>query len=149
MSVTLDWTSAAFVRCGKKYKLNSDCGDSGSKKYKRGYYGAYSGVWRSLCLAGAWIVESGGRFCVGVFGRNLASVAVKMFSHLIYFFQTFYKFCTFNVICKDNAAMNCITVQHTQKKSSIPVNFDGSYAIASKVQFCAFHPLTTQTNIQP
>jgi hypothetical protein len=28
-------------------------------------------------------LESGGRFCVGVFGRNLASEAVKMFSHLI------------------------------------------------------------------
>jgi hypothetical protein len=30
-------------------------------------------------------LESGGRFCVGAFGRNLASVAVKMFPHLIYF----------------------------------------------------------------
>jgi hypothetical protein len=29
-------------------------------------------------------LESGGRFCVGAFDRNLASVAVKMFSHLIY-----------------------------------------------------------------
>jgi hypothetical protein len=35
--------------------------------------------------------ESGvrGRFCVGEFGRNLASVAVKMFSHLIYFTKKF------------------------------------------------------------
>jgi hypothetical protein len=55
----------------KKLKLSSHGGDSGSKKFKRGY----GGVWRSL--------ESGGRFCVGAFGRNLASVAVKMFSHLI------------------------------------------------------------------
>jgi hypothetical protein len=23
-----------------------------------------------------------------------------------------YKFCTFNAICKDNAAINCITVRH-------------------------------------
>jgi hypothetical protein len=30
-----------------------------------------------------WILESGGRIYVGAFGRNLASVAVKMFSYLI------------------------------------------------------------------
>jgi hypothetical protein len=59
-------------------------------------------------------LQSGGRFCVGAFGRNLASVAVKMFSHLIYFTKQFYKFCTFNAICKDNAALNCITVQHKE-----------------------------------
>jgi hypothetical protein len=29
--------------------------------------------------------ESGCQFCVGAFGRNLASVAIKMFSYLIYF----------------------------------------------------------------
>jgi hypothetical protein len=38
--------------------------------------------------------------------------AVKTFSHLIYFIETFYKFCTFNASCKDNAAINFITVQH-------------------------------------
>jgi hypothetical protein len=37
-------------------------------------------------------LESGGRFCVGAFGRNLASVAKKMFSYLIYFIKAFYKF---------------------------------------------------------
>jgi hypothetical protein len=46
-------------------------------------------------------LESGGRFCVGAFGRNLAPVAVKMFS-----------LCTLNAISKDNAAINCITVQN-------------------------------------
>jgi hypothetical protein len=30
-------------------------------------------------------LESDGLFCVGAFGRNVASVAVKIFSHLIYF----------------------------------------------------------------
>jgi hypothetical protein len=59
----------------KKVKVNSDGGCSGGKTLKRGYGGAYGGVW--------WSVESGGRFRVGAFGRNLASVAVKMFSHLI------------------------------------------------------------------
>jgi hypothetical protein len=43
----------------EKFKLNSDGGDSGSKKYKRGYGGAYGGIWESV-------------FCVGEFSRNLA-----------------------------------------------------------------------------
>jgi hypothetical protein len=30
-----------------------------------------------------WSVESGSRFCVGAFGRSVASVALKIFSHLI------------------------------------------------------------------
>jgi hypothetical protein len=30
-------------------------------------------------------LESGGRFCVGAFGTNPILVAVKMFSHVIYF----------------------------------------------------------------
>jgi hypothetical protein len=58
-------------------KRRFDDGDSGSKKCKRGCCGAYGG---------GGSLESGGRFCVGAFGSNLASVAVKMFSHLIYFF---------------------------------------------------------------
>jgi hypothetical protein len=68
-------------------------------------------VWRES-------VESGGRFCVGAFGRNLASVVVKSFSGLIYFIKKFYKDFTFNAICKDNAAIKCITVQHTKKVNS-------------------------------
>jgi hypothetical protein len=67
-------------------------------------------------------LESGGRFCVGGFGRNLASVAVKMFSNLIYFTKKFYKFRTFNEIFKDNA-INCIAVQH--KKGSFPSTLTG------------------------
>jgi hypothetical protein len=63
----------------KKLKLSSNGGDCGSKKCERGYGGAYGEVWRSLRLVGIWSLESGGRFCVGAFGRNLASVAVKMF----------------------------------------------------------------------
>jgi hypothetical protein len=38
----------------KKLKLSCDSGDSGSKKCKRGYGGAYGGVWQSLRLAGVW-----------------------------------------------------------------------------------------------
>jgi hypothetical protein len=59
-------------------------------------------------------LQSGGRFCVGAFGRNLAPVAVKTFSHLIYVTKIFYKFCTFDAICKDNAAINCIIDQHNR-----------------------------------
>jgi hypothetical protein len=98
----------------KKIKLSSDGGDSGSKECKRGY----GGIWQSLRLARVWSLKSGSRFCAGVFGRNLAPVAMKMFSHLIHFIKKSYKFCTFNAICKENAAINCITVRH--KKVSFP-----------------------------
>jgi hypothetical protein len=68
-------------------------------------------------------LESSGQFCVGALGGNVASVAVKMFPHLIYS-KKLYTFCTFNAIYKDSATINCITVQH--KKRFIPVNCDGS-----------------------
>jgi hypothetical protein len=49
-----------------------------------------------------------------------------MFPHSIHFIKKCYKFCTFDaIICKDIAAINCITIQH--KKKFIPVNFDGSF----------------------
>jgi hypothetical protein len=54
-------------------------GDSGSYKCKRGYGGAYGGVWRSLRLAEVCSLKFGDRFCVGAFGRNLASFAVRRF----------------------------------------------------------------------
>jgi hypothetical protein len=76
----------------KKLKLSSDSGDSGSKKCKRGYVGTSDGVWQSL--------ETGSQYCVGAFGRNLALVTMKIFSHFIYFIKKFYKFCTFNAICR-------------------------------------------------
>jgi hypothetical protein len=57
------------------------------------------------------VLETGGLFCVGAFGRNLALVAVKMFSHLIYLKKKFYKFCTFKTISKDKAATNLIIPQ--------------------------------------
>jgi hypothetical protein len=54
--------------------------------------------------------ESGVRrtVLVGAFGRNVAPVAVKMFSHLIYITKR--KFWTCNGICEDNAAVNCMLV---------------------------------------
>jgi hypothetical protein len=80
----------------KKIKLSSDGGDSDSKKCKRGYGGAYGWVWRSLRLAGVCSQAVG--LALVLFGRNLASVAVKMFPHLIYFVKKFYKFCNFGAI---------------------------------------------------
>jgi hypothetical protein len=37
-------------------------------------------------------LESSGQFCVGMFKKNLASVGMKMFSHLIYFIKKFLNF---------------------------------------------------------
>jgi hypothetical protein len=48
------------------------------------------------------------------FGRNLASVAVKMFSHSINFIKKFFKCYAFNAICKHNGVINCITVQRKE-----------------------------------
>jgi hypothetical protein len=53
-------------------------------------------------------------FFVGVFGRNLVLVAVKMFSSLISSKNEFYKCGIFNAIRKDSAAINYITLQHEE-----------------------------------
>jgi hypothetical protein len=79
MSVTLHCTSTPFVRCGKMFKISSVGGDSGSKKFKR----AYGRSLTEPTFGGS--LESGSRFCVGAIGRNLASVAVKMFSRFVNF----------------------------------------------------------------
>jgi hypothetical protein len=68
-------------------------------------------------------LESGGRFCARDFVRNLASVAVKIISTFIYFKKKCYAFCAFDAICKDNASINCITVQH--KEGLFPSFFTG------------------------
>jgi hypothetical protein len=65
---------------------------------------------------------SGCRLCVGVLGRNLASVAMKTFTNLIWFKKNFYK-CTSNAICKNNAVINCISVQN--KENSFPSTLTG------------------------
>jgi hypothetical protein len=61
----------------KELKVSSDGGDIGIKKYNRGYDGACGGVWRSLLLVEVWRQAAG--FCVGTFGKNSSSVAMKMF----------------------------------------------------------------------
>jgi hypothetical protein len=52
------------------------------------------------------------------FGGNTISVTVKTFSHVIYFLKESYKFCNFSAICKANAAVNCVTLQHKKVHSS-------------------------------
>jgi hypothetical protein len=45
-------------------------------------------LWWSLAeSAFGGSLESDGRYCVSAFGKNMASVVVKMFSHLIYFIK--------------------------------------------------------------
>jgi hypothetical protein len=55
--------------------------------------------------------------CWCFFFRNLASVAMMLFSHLIYFIKKCYKICSLNTICKNNVAVNCTTVQHKDVNS--------------------------------
>jgi hypothetical protein len=61
-------------------------------------------------------LETGGRFCVGVFGENLDSVAVKLFSHLIYFGKNIYK-CSFNKIFKDHAGRTVLMINQNKVHS--------------------------------
>jgi hypothetical protein len=57
-------------------------------------------------------MESGRQFCFDAFGRNLASVALNMFSHLIYFIKMFYLDIFYlYAIFKGNATVNLITAQ--------------------------------------
>jgi hypothetical protein len=51
-------------------------------------------------VAAAWSGRQAVDFVVGAFGRNLAAVTMKMFSRLIYFIKTFYKFDNFNTISR-------------------------------------------------
>jgi hypothetical protein len=65
-------------------KVSSDGGDFGSKNCKRAV------MVPLVCLH----LVSGCQIYVGAFGKNVASVAIKMFLHLIYFIKKFYKRCT-------------------------------------------------------
>jgi hypothetical protein len=67
--------------------LSFDRDDSGSKKCKRDYGGAWWGLAKS---AFGGILESGGRFCVGAFVRNLMSIVAKVFSCLIHSVTIFF-----------------------------------------------------------
>jgi hypothetical protein len=92
-----------------------------------------------VCISreiGVWSQAVG---LVSSFGRNPASVAVKVFSHLIYIIKSLYKCCTVSVSYKNSVAINCslllCTVQH---KSLFPVNFDGLYARLVSIKYKIF-----------
>jgi hypothetical protein len=69
------------------------------------YGGVCGWVWWSLHLSAVM------RYLfVSPFGT---SVTMNMFSHLMQFIKRF-KCSTFNVICKDNTAKNCFTVEHKE-----------------------------------
>jgi hypothetical protein len=102
------------MRGGGTTKLSSDGGDSGSKKWRRLWWGlqetAFCGIWkygvrRSVLCCHVW-QESGVSRHEDFFSFN-------------YIIKKFYKYCTFNVICKDNAAINYIrpNVQHKKVHS--------------------------------
>jgi hypothetical protein len=85
--------------------------------------------------------ESGVRFCAGTFGRNLG------FSRREDVFTHFYKFCTFNAICKDNAAISCITLQHKKVLSTLRTRTE---MVVETLVFSPFNHLTvagTQTEL--
>jgi hypothetical protein len=76
-----------------------------------GHIARYSGecIWREF-------LESGSRrsvlcSCIS-YVSNVTSVDVKMVSYSTYFTKNFHKLSTCNVFCKDDAVINCITVQH-------------------------------------
>jgi hypothetical protein len=80
----VDWASWRFRAMREKWKLSSDVGDSGSKKCKRGYGGAYGGVRRSLRLAGVWSqvvgfipVNFDGSYAVATFLNIISSPILK------------------------------------------------------------------------
>jgi hypothetical protein len=81
-------------------------------------------LWWRLRWGSGGSRESGGRFCVGAFGTDPVSVAAKMFSNLTELIIKFYKRCTFNKICRDNAS---ITFYSSTIKRFIPAKFDRPY----------------------
>jgi hypothetical protein len=105
----------------KKLKLSYDGGNYGSKKCKWGY----GGVWQSLCSLGVW------SWVVGFVLVHLTGICFSRHEdvfNLNYLIKKFYKFCTSNVVCKNNA-MNCIAVQH--KKGSFPSALIGHTALVT------------------
>jgi hypothetical protein len=93
------WLDKYAVRVmRKKSKLSSDGGDSGSKKQTR----VRLRLWWKLVESG--VRRSGLCCCVWEecdFSRREGIVTFNLI------LQKFYKFCSFNTICKDYFAINC------------------------------------------
>lgn len=56
-------------------------------------------------------LESGGRFYIVAFGRNLFPVAVNVLLLLIYYIEKYYNCCMLTEIYNYNTPVNCITLQ--------------------------------------
>jgi hypothetical protein len=120
------WLDQCAVRAMREnLKVSSD-----SKKCSRSYGGAYGGVWRSLRVMRSVL-------CCCVWQESGCCCSEEVFTFYL-LCKEILKVCIFNVICKDNAATNCKTVQHTQKKF-ISVNFDGSYASILHITHMLLH----------
>jgi hypothetical protein len=93
--------------CGSKLKLSPGVGDCGNRNADETTLAPVVGF-GGVCF---WR-ECGVSRSVLCWLRNLASVAMKMFSHWVRFVKKFCGFGTFTAICKDNAAINCVLLQH-------------------------------------
>jgi hypothetical protein len=71
------------------------------------------GVWRSLHLAGVWS-QAVGFVLVRLTGIWWFQSPEVFFTFNLFYHEIFFKFCTFNAIRKDNAAVNFITVHHKE-----------------------------------
>jgi hypothetical protein len=96
-----------------KLKLNSNGSASGGKKFKLGYCGDHGGS-DEICV---WW-ESGGRRSVSCWCGRQASCFSRCEDVFKLNLVKKYKLCSLNAMCKDNAAINCITVQHRNKFNS-------------------------------
>jgi hypothetical protein len=101
----------------EKLNLSSDDGDSGSKKCKRGYGGAYGGVWREYGVRRPAL-------CWCVWQEYGFSRREDVFIFNLLFLRNF-----INVVLSERFAkimLRWIVIQFNTK--SIAVNFDESYA---------------------
>jgi hypothetical protein len=105
----------------EKFFISSDGGASGRKKCKRRYGRAYGGVWQSLRLAGVWSQAVG--FVLVRLQESGFSSRENVFTFYLLHTEIFRKLCAFSAICKDNAAINCTTVQH--KRGAFPSTLTG------------------------
>jgi hypothetical protein len=134
MSVTPYWARWPFMRCGKNWNQVATVAILVSTNADEVITAA---------MAASNGIGSGGRFCVCDFGRNLAAVAVKTFSRLIYFRTRFYKFCTPNAICKTMLQQIVLLLNkrasaraHTRThKGSSPSSLTRSYATLSVLYY--------------
>jgi hypothetical protein len=98
----------------KKSKLSSDVGDPCSKKLNSGY----GEVWHSLHLAGVWnLVVS----FVLVYLAEIWLQSLQTYFQINLHYKEFYKYCSFNAVCKHKVAINCITVK-SKKVSFLSVH---------------------------